>query len=206
MRSPARVGVAAGKTVRRPRRGGRGALFLIALLLGGSGAIRLGLGADLALAKAPQDTVPAEATGPAPACDPDAGALAMLKELREREQRLKQREAEVADRAQALSVANAEIDRRLAELLAAEEKLSATLTLADQAADADVARLVAVYERMKPKDAASLFAEMDPDFAAGFLARMRPDAAAAVMAGLDPKEAYTISVVLAGRNAGAPKE
>jgi flagellar motility protein MotE (MotC chaperone) len=130
----------------------------------------------------------------------------MLDELRAREERLKQREAEVADRAQALSVAKSEIDGRLAELLAAEEKLSATLTLADDAADEDVARLVTVYEKMKPKDAASLFAEMDPDFAAGFVARMRPDAAAAVMAGLDPKEAYTISVVLAGRNANAPRE
>lgn len=188
----------------RPRRGGPGALFLIALLLGGSGAIRLGLGADLAFAAAQGDAPAAETGGPA--CEPDGGALAMLDELRAREERLKQREAEVADSTQALSVAKAEIDGRLADLVAAEERLSATLTLADEAADADVARLVAVYEKMKPKDAALLFGEMDPDFAAGFLARMRPDAAAAVMAGLDPKEAYTISVVLAGRNAAAPKD
>lgn len=188
---------------RRPRRSGPGALFLIALLLGGSGAIRLGLGADLAFAA--QDEAPAAETG-GPACEPDGGALAMLDELRAREARLKGREAEVADRAQAQAVAKAEIDARLADLAAAEERLAATLTLADEAADADVARLVAVYEKMKPKDAASLFAEMDPEFAAGFLARMRPDAAAAVMTGLDPKEAYTISVVLAGRNAGAPKD
>jgi flagellar motility protein MotE (MotC chaperone) len=46
---------------------------------------------------------------------------------------------------------------------------------------------------------------MAPDFAAGFLAQMRPDAAAAVLSGLDPNKAYTISVVLAGRNALAPK-
>lgn len=185
------------------RRGGPGSLFLIALLLGGSGAIRLGIGADHALAKS-QEAIPA--TAAATACEPDAGALAMLDELRGREDRLKQREAEISDRSQALTVAKAEIDDRLARLIAAEEKLAATLTLADQAADEDVARLVAVYEKMKPKDAASLFGEMDPDFAAGFLARMRPDAAAAVIAGLDPKKAYTISVVLAGRNAGAPED
>ena len=194
----------AAHPARRPRRGGQGALFLIALLLGGSGVIRLGLGADLALAKT-QDAAAEAGAAEAAACEPDAGALAMLEELRAREERLAQREAEIADRAQALSVAKSEIDGRLAELVAAEEKLSATLTLADGAADEDVARLDAVYEKMKPKDAASLFAEMEPDFAAGFVARMRPDAAAAVMAGLDPKEAYTISVVLAGRNANAPK-
>lgn len=199
------VPAGAAQPARRPRRGGQGALFLIALLLGGSGVIRLGLGTDLALAKT-QEAAPEAGTAETSACEPDGGALAMLDELRAREERLKQREAEVADRAQALSVAKSEIDGRLAELVAAEEKLSAALTLADEAADEDVARLVTVYEKMKPKDAASLFAEMDPDFAAGFVARMRPDAAAAVMAGLDPKEAYTISVVLAGRNANAPKE
>jgi hypothetical protein len=33
---------------------------------------------------------------------------------------------------------------------------------------------------------------------------MRADAAAAVLSGLDPKVAYTISAILAGRNANAP--
>jgi flagellar motility protein MotE (MotC chaperone) len=35
---------------------------------------------------------------------------------------------------------------------------------------------------------------------------MRPDAAAGIMAGLQPQTAYTISVVLAGRNAKVPTE
>lgn len=189
---------------RRPRRGGRGALFVIALLLGGSGLLRIGTGAGHALANATSAETTEAAPG-GPVCEPDAGALAMLEDLRAREARLAAREAQVEDRSQALTLAKAEIDEKIAALVAAEEKLSATLTLADQAADEDVARLVAVYEKMKPKDAASLFGEMDPDFAAGFLARMRPDAAAEVMAGLDPKAAYTISVLLAGRNANAPR-
>ncbi|OYX41660.1 MAG: hypothetical protein B7Z02_15100 [Rhodobacterales bacterium 32-67-9] len=189
---------------RRPRRGNRGALFVIAVLLGSSGLIRIGTGAGHALANATvAETVEAAPDGPV--CEPDAGALAMLEDLRAREARLAAREAQVEDRSQALTLAKTEIDEKLAALVAAEDKLAATLALADQAADQDVARLVAVYEKMKPKEAAPLFAEMDPDFAAGFLARMRPDTAAAVMAGLDPKAAYTISVLLAGRNANAPK-
>ena len=87
----------------------------------------------------------------------------------------------------------------------AEQKLAATVAIADQAADKDVTRLVSVYEAMKPKDAARLFAEMDPEFAAGFLAKMRPEAAGAVLAGLDPAKAYAITAHLAGRNALAPK-
>ena len=50
------------------------------------------------------------------------------------------------------------------------------------------------------------FEEMTPEFAAGFMARMRPDTAAAVMAGLEPATAYSISVVIAGRNARVPTE
>lgn len=206
MTTPCASGVVQRNARARLRRSGRGALFVLALLLGSSGAIRLGLGADRALAKAGADAPAAGTETAAPICEPDAGAIAMLEELKIRESRIKAREADLDDRAQALAVAREEIEDRLAALVAAEEKLSATLTLADQAADEDVARLVAVYEKMKPKDAASLFAAMDPDFAAGFLARMRPDTAAAVMAGLEPRTAYAISVLLAGRNAKAPKD
>ena len=57
---------------------------------------------------------------------------------------------------------------------------------------------------MKPKDAAALFEEMSPEFAAGFLGLMRADAAALIMTGLEPTTAYSISVILAGRNANVP--
>jgi flagellar motility protein MotE (MotC chaperone) len=57
---------------------------------------------------------------------------------------------------------------------------------------------------MDAADAAALFSQMDPGFAAGFLGRMQADAAAGVMAELDPGVAYTISVLIATRNASAP--
>jgi flagellar motility protein MotE (MotC chaperone) len=80
------------------------------------------------------------------------------------------------------------------------------MALSDSAADDDVARLVTVYEGMKPKDAAQLFEAMDPPFAAGFLARMAPEAAAAIFSNLPPGPAYALSVEMAGRNANAARE
>jgi flagellar motility protein MotE (MotC chaperone) len=74
------------------------------------------------------------------------------------------------------------------------------------AAEDDLSRLTSVYENMKPKEATEVFARMAPEFAAGFLGRMRPDAAALILSGLDPDKAYSISVLLAGRNANAPVE
>ncbi|WP_343116382.1 MotE family protein [Ostreiculturibacter nitratireducens] len=196
-------GVPAPAGRRGARRGGRGVLLVIATFLAASGLIHLGGSAGSALANV--DAAAAPAAEPA-ACEPEGGALAMLEALKAREARLVEREAALADRTQALSLAETKIEERIAVLIAAEEELAATMAMAEEASEADVAKLTAVYESMKPKEAAPLFEEMAPDFAAGFLARMRPDAAAAIMAGLEPRTAYTISAVLAGRNAAAPKD
>ncbi|SOC07607.1 hypothetical protein SAMN05877809_104109 [Rhodobacter sp. JA431] len=186
------------------KRFGRGSLMLIASLFAVSGAIRFGTGIAEAFATgtgahdAPQET--------AGDCVSEPGVMLMLKEVQAREKKLGEREQLLTDRSQAITLAERRIEERLASLVEAERNLAQTVTMADEAADEDVARLVTVYESMKPKEAAPLFAAMAPDFAAGFLARMRPDASAAVMAALEPQVAYSISVIMAGRNAGAPQE
>lgn len=192
---------APAKRSSRRSRGGRGLLFVIAAVLGSSALLRLSEGAGLAFALA----AGAEGEAPAQECTSEPGAMALLAELRTREQRVSEQEGLLADRAQALRLAEQKIEERLAALVSAEQELARTVSIADQAADDDVQRLVTLYENMKPKEAAPLFEEMAPDFAAGFLAKMRPEAAAGILAGLDPKTAYSISVILAGRNAGAPK-
>ena len=77
--------------------------------------------------------------------------------------------------------------------------------LADGAAEKDIQNLTAVYQAMKPKDAAALFETMSPEFAAGFLGRMPPEAAAAILSGMSSEAAYGVSVIVAGRNAEVPK-
>lgn len=182
----------------------RRVLAPVLLLLLGSAALRLAIGTEAAFAEAgaAADTAapPQVADCPMPEVSDEVIAA-----LTAREARLTAAELQFADRMQALRVAETEIDTKLAELRAAEESLARTLALADSAAEDDVARLTAVYENMKPDQAAALFQQMDPAFAAGFLARMRPDAAAGILSGLPPETAYTISALLAGRNANAPR-
>lgn len=141
-----------------------------------------------------------------PAATPAPPADAVIDALRAREEQLAVREAALRDREQAISVAGAEIELQIAALGAAEESLSQMIAMAESAASDDLARLTTVYENMKPADAAQLFESMDPAFSAGFMALMRPDAAAAIMGGLNPATAYSISVILAGRNAETPTE
>lgn len=189
------------------RRSGRRVLSVVAAMLALSAALRLGSGIDAAFAQAdrPDRPAPTATTGAESAMDL-AAATALLSELRDREAALRQRESALSDRLQALAVAEERVSARIADLTATEQRLAATLARAEGASDADITRLVNVYEAMRPEQAAALFAEMAPDFAAGFLARMRPEAAAAVLAGLEPRTAYSMSVILAGRHALVPRD
>ncbi|MGC3939860.1 MotE family protein [Roseobacter sp. EG26] len=191
-------------------RNGRGSILLIAGLLIASAALRVSSGAGQAIATenpmAPAEEM-AEAKNNTPSLTKaeKADMSNMLRAFQDREQRISEREIQIDMRMKALAVADEEIERRLTVLQDAEETLKGLLALANTAAEDDLARLTSVYENMKPKDAAPLFEEMEPAFAAGFLGRMRPDAAAGIMAGLSPQAAYSISVILAGRNADVPK-
>ncbi|WP_390911624.1 MotE family protein [Pseudosulfitobacter sp. SM2401] len=185
-----------------------GPLFLIVGLLIGSAVLRIGLGTSAAMAKseeAPQSSEPAMLEKPIQVETETVEISALVNAIQKREERVAEIELKQRMRGKALDVVQHEIERRIEALKLAEERLSATLARADTAAEDDVARLTTVYENMKPKDSAALFEEMEPKFAAGFLGRMRPDSAAAILSGLKPETAYTISVILAGRNANAPK-
>ncbi len=183
------------------QRAGRGVLVILTLFLAASGALRIGSGVGFALANA-------AAEAPIAAQDPQtcpATPLALAEALNAREGDVAARETALADRLAALSLAEAAVKIRIEEMAVAEAGLKKTLQIADGASEADLARLTAVYEAMKPADAAKLFGEMAPEFAAGFLGRMNPAAAAAVMSGMDSAQVYAISVLIAGRNAMAPK-
>ena len=178
--------------------GGRGILMILAVILAASGALRIGAGVGVAMADG------GGADGAAPLdCPLPPAALAAA--LVGREAEVAKRETELADRMAALALADEAINKRMGELQVAENSLKETLSIADGAAEKDLARLTAVYEAMRPADAAALFQTMAPEFAAGFMGRMRPEIAAQVLAGMKPDMAYSISVLIAGRNATAPK-
>lgn len=141
-----------------------------------------------------------------PSCTDAEHIKALLADLQQREELILQEEMRIADRRQALAIAEKHVQENLDKLVAAEAELAATMNIARSASENDLERLTTVYENMKPKEAIALFEAMEPEFSAGFLARMRPDAAASIMVGLKPQTAYSISVILAGRNALVPTE
>ncbi|MFT5741970.1 MAG: flagellar motility protein MotE (MotC chaperone) [Paracoccaceae bacterium] len=194
----------AGKVT--PRRRARGPLYVVFGLLVASGVLRLGGEAGQVFANSEGSLAPLAVTAQDEGSQQCVESESLILALTLREDRVARREAQLADRLQALHVADEEIANRLAELQEAESSLAATLAVASTAAEDDIGRLTTVYENMKPRDAAALFEEMAPEFASGFLSRMRPDAAAGIMTGLEPSTAYSISVVIAGRNAEVPTQ
>lgn len=185
---------------RRGRRRQRWVLTTLGLVFAASAVLRVGT-LDFAFA---QDATPAPVT---PSAGPGMtetlqSALIEIDVLR---RTLADREALLADRERAVAAAQALVETRLAELAAAEERLSALIAISDSAAETDLDRLTQVYETMPAAEAAAIFGQMDPSFAAGFLTRMAPAASATLMAELTPEQAYAVSVVIATRNSSAPR-
>ena len=201
---------ASKKKVKRKVRSGRGALWLIAMIFVASAGIRLASGTGAAIARemselSHEDEAQMQEQNVA-TCQADEESAALIEALLKREREVEEKELLIAQKMKSIELARAEVLENLAALEDAETRLEATMTRSQTAAEDDLVKLTAVYESMKPKEAAALFEAMSPDFAAGFLGRMRSDAAGAIMAGLTPETAYTISVILAGRNAKAPSE
>jgi len=193
----------------RIRRTRFGALFWVAFMFLGSALLRLGLETAPAIAR--EAMQPDQGDAPAAhhaeqGSGSDAELDQLMQALKARETRVETREKQIEERLKALRIADQKISEKMTALTEMESALRETLALADGASEADLARLTSVYEKMKPKDSAALFETMDPAFAAGFLARMRSDSAAGIMTSLSPDAAYTISVILAGRNASVPTE
>lgn len=131
---------------------------------------------------------------------------AFIAALKARESNLQDQELQLQMRRQDLAISEQIVRDQIAKLEAAEERLSATLSLADEAAESDIGQITSVYEKMKPKSAAQIFEGMDPRFAAGFLMAMNPESAAAIMTNLSSEKAYSVSVLMAARNARTPKQ
>ncbi len=115
--------------------------------------------------------------------------------------RLNLRKAEISEREVALSAIEEKLKTQMATIEDANASLQAKIDNMKAVANEDLLHLVGMYQTMKPKQAAEIFNSMDAAFAAGFLREMSSDNAGMIMANMDPQQSYTISVIIAGRNA-----
>lgn len=183
-------------------------LYLAAILLTSSVVLRIVVQADqaVALVQTKANPSPDITQAQTQACEESFDIEPVLAALNNRSTRLDQKEERLLDLENTAAQAKFDAEARLEALEQAEKRLKDLVSVAQTAAQSDLAKLTAVYAAMNAKQAAALFEEMDPDFAAGFLGLLEPEKAAEILAGISPSKAYALSVIVAGRNANAPTE
>ncbi len=122
--------------------------------------------------------------------------IELLQQLAERRRVLESREQELVIRTGLLTAAEKRIDKKIDELKILRETIAGLVKTQDAQQDAKLARLVKIYENMKPKDAAKIFEELELDTLLEVVERMQERKLAPVMAKMNPEKAREMTVEL----------
>ena len=162
-------------------------------------------------AAAPKPVAAAPAAPRAPAaCLPTAAILAkeagmspselrVLQSLGERRGILDEREQAIDTQGKLLSAAELKLDAKIKALTALKAELQGLVGQANSQQKVENDRLVAVYEKMKPKDAAPIMATLDDKVRLPVAAKMKPQTLAAILGQMQPSEAKKLTEKLAER-------
>jgi flagellar motility protein MotE (MotC chaperone) len=146
-----------------------------------------------------EDVATEDAAPPPPAASPnaDSGGLEqvdltktdrmekdLLDNLMRRRQELEEWSKSIALKENVLNATEKKINRKLEELRTLKEDVQTILKEYEQKENAKVAKLVKIYENMRPKDAARIFDDMDNALLIELLNRMKEVKAAPILAGM----------------------
>ena len=165
---------------------------------------------DDAAVNAPAQAVAAK---PAPVCAPTATDLAkaaglspaelqVLQSLGDRRGQLDEREQGLDTQVALIAAAEAKVDSKIATMNQLKADMTTLLGELDQKQQADVDRMVKVYEAMinnKPQDAADRFVLLSDEVRLPIAAKMKEKALSAMLAKMSPPEAKRLTESLAAR-------
>jgi flagellar motility protein MotE (MotC chaperone) len=137
---------------------------------------------------------------------PASGAeRAILERLQERRQEIEARARELEIRDGLMKAAEKRMEARVAELKDLETRVGAAMQKKD---DADAGRfkgLVAMYENMKPKDAAKIFDRLDIAILVQVTNQINPRKMSDILGNMSPETAERLTVELATRASAGDK-
>lgn len=135
-------------------------------------------------------------------CQDIPETVALAQTLNDRTLRLETYKQEIDRRKNELSAAQAELTRKLEELRKLKQQTSDHRIANDQRRDDDISGLIAIYDQMKPDQAATILANLPPDFAAQILVRVQPETGARIMGAFPPDQAAIMTPYMGlGRSA-----
>jgi flagellar motility protein MotE (MotC chaperone) len=147
---------------------------------------------------------------PAPICAESAEQLAkdagmspaelqVIQSLSSRRGELDQREQGLSTELALIQAAEAKVDAKIATMNALKGDMTTLLGQLDDKQQAEVDRLVKVYEGMKPKDAAARFVLLSDAVRLPIAAKMKERALSAMLAQMPPADAKTLTELMAAR-------
>ena len=122
---------------------------------------------------------------------------ALLARLAARRAELEQYESDLALRASIVDAAEKRIEERAATLEALEAQISSLVDQRTEMEAGQFAGIVAMYENMRPKDAANIFNELDMDVLLRVAKTMNPRKMAPILAEMAPPRAQELTVQMA---------
>ena len=132
----------------------------------------------------------------------DAGAEpAVLERLGERRDALDSRETELNMREDLIAAAEKRLDERTAALKALEDKINALVAEKKTAEQQQFVAIVAMYEQMKPKDAATIFNQLEMPVLLKVARAMSPRKMGPILARMDPMKAKNVTDGMAAEGA-----
>lgn len=131
-------------------------------------------------------------------------AVALAEELRDRALRIERYMASIDSRKADLLQAETTLRERLAELRALKGAASARRDGDTEAVRGDIDQLIAVYDQMKPAEAAAILTNLPADFAAEILVRVRPETGARIIAAVEPRQAALLTAQMGARSVRNP--
>lgn len=147
---------------------------------------------------------------PVAACAPTAAELAreaglspaelqVLQSLGERRGQLDAREQSFETQLALMAAAEAKLDAKVAALNGLKTDIEGLMGEAEERENAEVARMVKVFEGMKPKDSAARMTVLDDSVRLPIAAAMKERALSAMLAAMPPDEAKRLTESLASR-------
>lgn len=130
---------------------------------------------------------------------------ALLERLQERRQEIEARARELEIRDGLLKAAEMRLEARVAELKDLEARVGAALQAKDEADQSRFKGLVAMYENMKPKDAAKIFDRLDLGILVQVTSLINPRKMSDILGQMSAESAERLTVELAGRAASPDK-
>jgi flagellar motility protein MotE (MotC chaperone) len=166
-------------------------------------------GPPLKVSNKPPDPPRLEVSGASIPIEPgrltSPGERAILERLQDRRQELDARSRELDMRENLIKAAEKRLEAKVTELKGLESRVSNAAGTRDKMEALRFKGIVAMYENMKPKDAARIFDRLDPKILVDVSTQMKPRKMSEVLAQMSPEAAERLTVELANRASEQPK-